>query len=572
MGSSPASASTRDTGNTGTHVGALWTSAGVQLATATFTGETASGWQQVNFASPVAVTANTVYVASYLAPNGRYAGDSSYFANAGVDNPPLHALRNGVSGGNGVYCYGARRRLPGDHLQSSNYWVDVVFTTAAPLDTTPPTVTSTLPAGGASAVALGSAVTATFSEPMDAATISGSTFVLSSAAGQVTASVSYNAATRVATLTPSGALTPSTIYTATVRGGATDPRVKDVASNALAASLSWSFTTVAVDTTPPAVTATSPTVGATGVSTTSAVTATFSEAIDPATIGTGTFELRAGGAGGSLIAATVSYNAGVATLIPSAALATSTTYTAIVKGGATDPRVKDLASNPLAASSTWSFTTAATSGGCPCTVWPSSATPTVASAGDTSAVNLGVKFTSSQSGYITGIRFYKGTGNTGTHIGALWTSAGVQLAAATFAGETASGWQQVNFATPVAITANTVYVASYLAPNGGYAINSGYFATTGVSNSPLVALQNGVSGGNGVYSYGSGVAFPSSTYSSANYWVGRGLHALTVSPAGRRSSGPCDLADHPCGLSCSFWAVSAEPDCQRCSYGLERCG
>ena len=66
----------------------------------------------MNFATPVAITANTVYVASYLAPNGRYAGDNSYFATAGVDNPPLHALQNGVSGGNGVYAYGAATTFP----------------------------------------------------------------------------------------------------------------------------------------------------------------------------------------------------------------------------------------------------------------------------------------------------------------------------------------------------------------------------------------------------------------------------------------------------------------------------
>ena len=65
-------------------------------------------------------------------------------------------------------------------------------------------------------------------------------------------------------------------------------------------------------------------------------------------------------------------------------------------------------------------------------------------------------------GYITGIRFYKGSGNTGTHVGHLWTSTGTLLATATFSNETASGWQQVNFATPVAITAGTTYVGVVL--------------------------------------------------------------------------------------------------------------
>ena len=80
------------------------------------------------------------------------------------------------------------------------------------------------------------------------------------------------------------------------------------------------------------------------------------------------------------------------------------------------------------------------------------------------AVTLGVKFKSDVDGTVTGIRFYKGSGNTGTHVGNLWSSTGTKLATATFANETASGWQQVNFTTPVSITAGTVYVASYLAP------------------------------------------------------------------------------------------------------------
>ena len=79
-----------------------------------------------------------------------------------------------------------------------------------------------------------------------------------------------------------------------------------------------------------------------------------------------------------------------------------------------------------------------------------------------------MKFRSDSSGYITGIRFYKASTNTGTHVGNLWTSTGTRLATATFTSETASGWQQVNFATPVAITANTVYVASYHTNVGHY--------------------------------------------------------------------------------------------------------
>jgi hypothetical protein len=129
-----------------------------------------------------------------------------------------------------------------------------------------------------------------------------------------------------------------------------------------------------------------------------------------------------------------------------------------------------------------------------------------------------VKFRSDIGGNITGIRFYKGAGNNGTHIGLLYSSSGSLLAQATFTGETASGWQQVNFSTPVAITANTVYVAAYFSTTG-FAYNGGYFTSTGVDNAPLHALEYGVSGPNGVYAYGTTAAFPSSDGIGANYWA-----------------------------------------------------
>ena len=153
------------------------------------------------------------------------------------------------------------------------------------------------------------------------------------------------------------------------------------------------------------------------------------------------------------------------------------------------------------------------------TIWPSSAVPGTVDGGPDSPVELGVKFRSDVAGTITGIRFYKAITNTGTHVGNLWSSTGSLLASGTFSGETASGWQQLNFTTPVAITANTVYVASYHANTGHYSVNQNYFSSAGVDNAPLHALANGVSGGNGVYAYGTSSAFPNSTWNSSNYWV-----------------------------------------------------
>jgi len=119
---------------------------------------------------------------------------------------------------------------------------------------------------------------------------------------------------------------------------------------------------------------------------------------------------------------------------------------------------------------------------------------------------------------VTGIRFYKATTNTGTHVGSLWSTSGTLLASATFTGETASGWQQVTFSSPVAISANTTYVASYFAPKGHYSDTSSAFAAKGVSNPPLQALANSTSA-NGVYSYSATNTFPTSNYKSTNYWV-----------------------------------------------------
>ena len=100
---------------------------------------------------------------------------------------------------------------------------------------------------------------------------------------------------------------------------------------------------------------------------------------------------------------------------------------------------------------------------CPCSVFTATSAPVTVDSGDASAVTVGVRVTPTQPGYITGIRFYKAAANTGTHTGALWTATGTQLASGTFSGETASGWQQLNFAQPVPVRANTTYIASYFA-------------------------------------------------------------------------------------------------------------
>jgi hypothetical protein len=158
-------------------------------------------------------------------------------------------------------------------------------------------------------------------------------------------------------------------------------------------------------------------------------------------------------------------------------------------------------------------------GRCPCTqLFATNVIPAVASANDHNAIEVGVKFTSDINGFIAGIRFYKGAANIGTHIGNLWSLNGTRLATAEFVDETASGWQQVNFSAPVAITAHTVYVASYHTNVGSYASENGFFGTVGIDSPPLRAPAAAPASGNGVYRYG-GSAFPSNTFNGTNYFV-----------------------------------------------------
>ena len=270
-------------------------------------------------------------------------------------------------------------------------------------------------------------------------------------------------------------------------------------------------TTPPVDNTAPTVTAFNPAANSNNVATSATATVTFSESLTPATVTSSTVFLR--GPNNVVVPTTLTYNATAhtVTLTPTAALSNSTTYTIVVMGGANG--VKDAASNAMAADATASFTTAAAPvPGAPTSLWPSNPTPGTVDSGDGQAVELGVRFTATQDGYITGIRFYKSAANTGTHTANLWTASGQLLATATFTSETGSGWQQVNFATPVAITAGTTYVASYYTTVGHYSYTRSFFASA-FSSGPLRVAANG-----GVYKYGAS-GFPSSSYQGSNYWV-----------------------------------------------------
>jgi hypothetical protein len=112
--------------NGGTHVGNLWDSTGKRLATATFTSESSAGWQSAVFTTPVSIKAGQRYVASYLAPAGRYSTTIGFV-------PPASASKYlATPAVSGVYSYGKTSSFPTKTWRNSGYWADVLFTPDAP--------------------------------------------------------------------------------------------------------------------------------------------------------------------------------------------------------------------------------------------------------------------------------------------------------------------------------------------------------------------------------------------------------------------------------------------------------
>ena len=232
---------------------------------------------------------------------------------------------------------------------------------------------------------------------------------------------------------------------------------------------------------PPTVTSVTPSSGATGVSVSVAPTATFSQAVVPSTV---SFTLK--DSGGNTVAGSVSFNG---------AQHGGDVHADELAGGEHAPirrrcRGRRTASGtPMSSPFTWSFTTAAACQ-CPCSIWQNGTPSGAVDATDTTAVNLGLQFQASSSGFITGVRFYKESDNTGSAYRQPVESTGTLLATGTFSGETASGWQELDFSSPVAVTAGTTYVASYHTNTGHYAATASGLASA-VTNGPLTALASG---------------------------------------------------------------------------------
>jgi len=254
---------------------------------------------------------------------------------------------------------------------ASNYvWT---FTTGLAPDLVRPRVTLTVPAtvipGPITGVAINTAIAAAFTEPMNPATITATSFTLTGPGLTVVpGAVSY--ASQTAIFTPTAVLLSATTYTATVTSAVTDVAGNQLAGNQAALPAAsdyvWTFKTAAApDTTRPRVTLTVPQTTipgpTTGVATNTAISAAFTEPMNPLTINAASFLLT--GPGVTPVTGSVSLLGQIAIFKPLANLAGNTTFTATITSAASDLAGNALAGNqaplPAASNYVWTFTTGA---------------------------------------------------------------------------------------------------------------------------------------------------------------------------------------------------------------------
>lgn len=211
-------------------------------------------------------------------------------------------------------------------------------------DTTRPVVSYTTPANNATGVAVNSSVSVTFSEAMDPASITTSTFLVADAGNVKSGTITMSGGNRIATFKPSAPFSSGSDCSVTLQSG-----VKDAAGNGLANAYTWHFSTgTTQDGTPPMVVAVIPASGATNVSLNTAVTVLFSEEFDAASVTGATFTISQGA---TPVSGGIEIVGPTATLKPSANLQPNTSYTGTITG------VRDLSWNAMSGTFTWTFTT-----------------------------------------------------------------------------------------------------------------------------------------------------------------------------------------------------------------------
>ncbi len=228
----------------GIHSASLWNSTGtVRMANATFVNESASGWQEVQFA-PVAVMANAIYTASVFMTDGNYTATGNYFT-AQINNSPFIIQRHGEAWdgtgnpGQGSYAGSSTSVYPNGSFNATNYWIDATYVSSP--DISAPTITTQAPAAGAVDVAVTDAITATFDKRLNPESVSLSTVLVTDEQQQlVPGAVSYDTATSKVQFSPDELWETGKTYTITLKGSS--PEIQDFDGHDLAADYSWSFT------------------------------------------------------------------------------------------------------------------------------------------------------------------------------------------------------------------------------------------------------------------------------------------------------------------------------------------
>ncbi|MQW74778.1 DUF4082 domain-containing protein [Nocardioides sp. dk4132] len=634
-------------GNTGTHVGSIWSAAGERLASATFGSSSATGWQRVDFATPVPVLAGEAYTASYTAPSGHYAIEPEAFSARSWRRGPFTVLGGYGAAPAGVFA--APGVLPTESARNTGYFVDPVFTLT---DTSPLTVLERHPRPDASSVPSAAVVRARFSKPVGAASVS--LGVVDANGTAVPGATSYDAGSRTATFTPAQPLAGGVRHTATVQA-------TDSAGQQVSGARQWSFTT-AVPQGPVGVCPCSlfaddlaPVLPDSGDSAPVSVgtrfrtdvaglvtairfyraagnpgphRATLWSAADARVLAEGTLATESSEGWQTLVLDqpvpvtpgteyVASYRApqGRYSVTPGAFAAadlsrgplrvdaqagaytygtglpasrSSSSYLVDVVFERTPAAIDVEAQDPVAGAvdvpltrpvrvwlstpialgarlditvvgSPVAGTTVLGGGGRRLTFTPAAPYPAgadvrvtlrdvvstegavlptrtwefrtrdpgvldpqtifgdavpVDAAEDSSPVEVGTVFSPSRDGEVRALRFLKGAGNTGTHVGTLWDANGEVLARVTFTDETPDGWQRAVLAEPVPVQAGRSYVVSYLAPHGHYSSSLGYFSAP-VTAGDLTAPA----GGNGRYLYGAAGGFPTFSHGASAYFA-----------------------------------------------------
>ncbi len=523
----------------GDYTGQLYTSGGVLLASGTFTGVAPDTWAELIFDQPVLIDANTTYIASYHTKYSTYVSEVGGFTTA-VTNGSLTALDDATSGGNGVYIYGTAPAFPNNSVNATNYWVDVIF---SPNEYTF-TLTNVTDADGCSDNGTIQNLTVTsidcselpvniVVQPAVTTTAVGQTFVVTVASDLISTDP------------------PPTIDNVEVHLAFDNTKLQVV-------SIVEEATVAAFDTKPiPLEAAPYTNINATGQIDYAATNTTGIPAADFSILtitfevigGDGTTtdldilldqspnETRVAGGGGSVLAAaidgTVTINAAGCippdiTLIAPEGLLTCDGQTFDLVLSATPVPVGtapfDITISGPGGTVTYDDVPVGgiiTSYAPPVeNIWSSNPVPLPPTETD-QAVTLGVKFRSSVPGFIRGVRFYSPdevSAVPGAYTGQLWSESGTLLASGIFTTVTVGDWQELTFASPVLITANTTYIASYHTTEDKYVATLGGLVNAVTNNSSLTVPASADAGGNGVYAYGLTPTFPTLTVDD-NYWV-----------------------------------------------------